>query len=77
VRLTGGPLEYRVRLAHRLGKWDYVVSPSQTEATTALACSRDKESVSLDADHVGMLARTGAADLWPRVRDWLAPRSER
>jgi len=58
------------------GKWDYVVSPSQTEATTALACSRDKESVSLDADHVGMLARTGAADIWPRVRDWLAPRSE-
>jgi poly(3-hydroxyalkanoate) synthetase len=58
------------------GKWDYVVSPSQTEATTALACSRDKESVSLDADHVGMLVRTGAADLWPRVRDWLAPRSE-
>ncbi len=59
------------------GKWDYVVPPSQTEATTALAGSRDKESVSLDAGHVGMLVGPGAADLWPRVRDWLAPRSLR
>jgi len=59
------------------GKWDYVVPPSQTEATTVLAGSRDKESVSLDAGHVGMLVGPGAADLWPRVRDWLAPRSLR
>jgi polyhydroxyalkanoate synthase len=59
------------------GKWDYVVPLSQTEATTVLAGSRDKESVSLDAGHVGMLVGPGAADLWPRVRDWLAPRSLR
>jgi polyhydroxyalkanoate synthase len=59
------------------GKWDYVVPTSQTEATTALAGSRDKESVSLDDGHVGMLVGPGAADLWPRVRDWLAPRSGR
>lgn len=59
------------------GKWDYVVPTSQTGATTALAGSRDKESVSLDAGHVGMLVGPGAADLWPRVRDWLAPRSGR
>ncbi len=59
------------------GKWDYVVPPSQTEATTVLAGSQDKESVSLDAGHVGMLVGPGAADLWPRVRDWLAARSGR
>ena len=59
------------------GKWDYVVPTSQTEATTILAGGRDKESVSLDAGHVGMLVGPGAADLWPRVRDWLAPRSGR
>jgi polyhydroxyalkanoate synthase len=59
------------------GKWDYVVPSSQTEATTALSRSRDKESVSLDAGHVGMLVGPGAADLWPRVRNWLAPRSGR
>ncbi|CAA9422363.1 MAG: Polyhydroxyalkanoic acid synthase [uncultured Rubrobacteraceae bacterium] len=59
------------------GKWDYVVPTSQTEATTVIASSRDKESVSLDAGHVGMLVGPGAADLWPRVRDWLVSRSGR
>lgn len=58
------------------GKWDFTVPPSQTEATTALARSSDKESVSLDAGHVGMLVGPAAVgSLWPRLRDWLAPRS--
>jgi polyhydroxyalkanoate synthase len=58
------------------GKWDHVVPPSQTGATTLLARSPDKEYVSLDAGHVGMLVGPGAkGSLWSRVRDWLAPRS--
>ena len=58
------------------GKRDHVVPPSQTAATTTLACSSDKEYVSLDAGHVGMLVGPGAGDnLWPRVREWLTPRS--
>ncbi len=58
------------------GKWDHVVPPSQTEATTTLARSSDKEYVSLDAGHVGMLVGPGAGGgLWPRVREWLALRS--
>ena len=58
------------------GKWDYVVPPSQTKATTALACGPDQESVTLDAGHVGMLVGPAAvASLWPSVHDWLAPRS--
>jgi polyhydroxyalkanoate synthase subunit PhaC len=58
------------------GKWDYVVPPPQTEATTALVRSLDKETVSLDAGHVGMLVGpTAKGSLWPRVREWLAPRS--
>ncbi len=59
------------------GQWDYVVPTSQTEATIRLARSKDKESISLDAGHVGMLVGPGAGDLWPRVRDWLAPRAGR
>ena len=60
------------------GKWDYVVPPPQTEATTALVSSPDKEAISLDAGHVGMLVGPTAKDgLWPQVRDWLAPRSGR
>ena len=42
-------------------------------ATTPLARSRDRGSLSLYAGHVGILV--GAGDLWPRIRDWLAPRS--
>ena len=58
------------------GRWDYVVPPSQTKATTALASGPDVESVTLDAGHVGMLVGPGAVgSLWPRLRDWLAPRS--
>ena len=58
------------------GKWDYVVPSSQTKATTTLAQSTDKESVSLDAGHVGMLVGpAAAASVWPIVRKWLAPRS--
>ena len=58
------------------GKWDYVVPSSQTKATTALAQSTDKESVSLDAGHVGMLVGPAAAvSVWPLVRTWLEPRS--
>ena len=58
------------------GKWDYVVPPSQTRATTALARGPDQESVSLDAGHVGMLVGPAAVrDLWPRVHDWLESRS--
>ena len=58
------------------GKWDFTVPPSQTEATTALASSSDKASVSLEAGHVGMLVGPAAVgSLWPRLRDWLTPRS--
>jgi polyhydroxyalkanoate synthase len=58
------------------GKWDYVVPPPQVEATTALVRSPDKESVSMDAGHVGMLVGPVAkGSLWPRVRDRLATRS--
>src|SRR5919199_3322423 len=57
------------------GKHDHVVPTSKTEATTALARSSDKESVSLDAGHVGMIVGPGAKDLRARLRNWLAPRS--
>ncbi|CAN5558298.1 MAG: alpha/beta fold hydrolase [Actinomycetota bacterium] len=57
------------------GKWDYVVPAAQTKATTELAKSEDKQSVSLDAGHVGMIAGPGANKVWGRLRDWLEPRS--
>ena len=45
---------------------------------TALASGPDQGSISLDAGHVGLLVGPEAmGGLWPRVRDWLAPRSAR
>ena len=58
------------------GKWDCSVPSAQTKATTARASGQDKEYVSVDAGHVGMLVGPMAkGSLWPRVREWLAPRS--
>ena len=58
------------------GKWDCTVPPSQTKATTARASGMDKESISVNSGHVGMLVGPAAVgSLWPRVRDWLGPRS--
>jgi polyhydroxyalkanoate synthase subunit PhaC len=66
----------RCALLNVSGKWDYVVPPCQTRATTALACGPDKESVSLNAGHIGMLVGPAAVgSLWPRLREWLGPRS--
>ncbi|HVF01561.1 MAG TPA: hypothetical protein VNA27_09550 [Rubrobacteraceae bacterium] len=40
------------------------------------AAARTKEDVSVNAGHVGMLVGPAAvSSLWPRLRDWLAPRS--
>src|SRR5215210_770672 len=59
------------------GKWDCTVPPAQTKATTARASGQDKEYVSVNAGHVGMLVGPAAVgSLWPRVRDWLVPRSD-
>jgi polyhydroxyalkanoate synthase len=59
------------------GKWDCSVPSAQTKATTARASGQDKEYVSVDAGHVGMLVGPMAkGSLWPRVREWLAPRSD-
>ena len=58
------------------GKWDYVVPPSQTKATTALARSSDKETLMLDAGHVGMFVGPAASRrLWPHLGNWLKARS--
>ena len=68
----------RCALLNVSGKWDYVVPPPQTEATITLASSADKEYVSMDAGHVGMLVGpTAKGSLWPRVREWLSSRSGR
>ncbi len=58
------------------GMKDHLVPLSQSETVMELVSSRDKESIVLDAGHVGLLTGSAAKDnLWPRVRAWLEQRS--
>jgi poly[(R)-3-hydroxyalkanoate] polymerase subunit PhaC len=59
------------------GEKDFICPLPQAKATMDLIGSQDKELLVLDAGHVGLMAGPVAKnELWPRVRDWLKPRSE-
>ena len=59
------------------GSKDFICPLSQAEPTMDLVGSRDKEFIVADAGHVGLMAGPVAKnELWPRVRDWLEPRSK-
>lgn len=58
------------------GSRDYICPVSQARATTNLVSSEDKEFLVLDAGHAGLMGSPLARNkLWPRIRDWLGPRS--
>jgi polyhydroxyalkanoate synthase len=64
-------------LVNIAGSKDFICPVAQAEATMDLVRSQDKEFVVLDAGHVGLMAGPMAKEeLWPRVRDWLKPRSK-
>jgi len=59
------------------GKRDHICTLPQAEATMRLIGSKDKEFYVLDAGHVGLVTGSDARkNLWPHLRNWLAPRSE-
>jgi polyhydroxyalkanoate synthase subunit PhaC len=59
------------------GSKDFICPVAQAEPTMNLVGSRDKEFLVLDAGHVGLMAGPIAKEeLWPRVREWLEPRSK-
>src|SRR5919112_835703 len=59
------------------GSKDFICPVAQAEATMDLIGSRDKKFLVLDAGHVGLMAGAVAKnELWPRVREWLEPRSK-
>ena len=59
------------------GSKDFICPVAQAEPTMNLVGSRDKEFLVLDAGHVGlMVGPVAKEELWPRVRDWLEPRSK-
>jgi polyhydroxyalkanoate synthase subunit PhaC len=59
------------------GSKDFICPLPQAETAMGLVGSQDKEFLVLDAGHVGLMAGSVAEnELWPRVRDWLKPRSK-
>ncbi|MDP8952944.1 MAG: alpha/beta fold hydrolase [Actinomycetota bacterium] len=58
------------------GKKDFICPLPQAEGAMDLLSSQDKEFLAMDAGHIGLMASSVARnELWPRVRDWLEPRS--
>jgi polyhydroxyalkanoate synthase subunit PhaC len=85
-KLAKGELELRGRLVdlskievpllNVAGSKHYICPVSQAEPTMDLVGSEDKELLVLDAGHVGLMAGPIAKEnLWPRIRNWLEPRS--
>ncbi len=59
------------------GSKDFICPVAQARTTMDLVHSRDKEFAIFNAGHVGLMAGPVAKEeLWPRVRDWLKPRSK-
>jgi polyhydroxyalkanoate synthase len=58
------------------GSQDHIVPPQMARPLNALVSSTDSQYAELDAGHVGLLVGSKArTTLWPRITDWLEPRS--
>ncbi|MCO6437047.1 MAG: class III poly(R)-hydroxyalkanoic acid synthase subunit PhaC [Phycisphaerae bacterium] len=56
---------------------DHLVPCGQSQPFCAAVGSADKETITFPAGHIGMAVGSKAnRELWPRVKDWLAQRSE-
>ncbi len=56
---------------------DHLVPPYQSQPFNDVVGSRDRSSINFAAGHIGMAVGTRAnRELWPKVCDWLAQRSE-
>ncbi len=67
----------RCPLLNIAGSKDFICPVAQAQATMDLVGSRDKEFLVLDAGHVGLIVGPVAKEeMWPRVRNWLEPRSK-
>lgn len=70
------PSNIRCPILNIAGRKDYICPVSQARPTTSLVGSEDMQFLVLDAGHVGLMCSPVARnELWPRVRDWLEPRS--
>lgn len=65
-----------VPVLHVLAEHDHVVSAAASRDLVRLVGSADKEEIVIKGGHVSLVAGIGAvARTWPRLVNWLAPRS--
>jgi len=80
IKLRGRPVDLKniaCSVLNIAGKKDHICTLPQAEATMSLISSQDKEFYVLDAGHVGLLTGSDAKKkLWPKIRNWLAERSQ-
>lgn len=68
--------DIRVPVLHVLAEHDHVVPYAASRDVVRLVGSADKEEWIIKGGHVSVVAGVGAvARTWPRMADWLAPRS--
>ncbi|VWX61636.1 Poly-beta-hydroxybutyrate polymerase (fragment) [Burkholderiales bacterium 8X] len=66
----------RVPLLHVVAEHDHVVPRDASSDLVRLAGSKDKDELVIKGGHVSLVAGVGAATrTWPRIVQWLAPRS--
>jgi polyhydroxyalkanoate synthase len=79
LRLGGSPVRLqtiRCPLFVVGAKEDYIAPPGCVRALLDVVGSQDKEYVELRGGHISLIAGRGAAiNCWPKVSNWLAPRS--
>jgi len=68
--------DIRIPVLHVLAEHDHVVPKAASADLIRLVGSTDKEEWIIKGGHVSVVAGVGAvARTWPRIVDWLAPRS--
>jgi polyhydroxyalkanoate synthase len=56
---------------------DHLVPPNQSLSFNGAVCSKDRRTITFPAGHIGMaVGGRSHRELWPKVCDWLAERSE-
>lgn len=69
--------DVRVPVLHVLAEHDHVVPYAASRDLVQIVGSRDKEEWLIKGGHVSLVAGVGAVTrTWPRIVEWLAPRSE-
>jgi polyhydroxyalkanoate synthase len=67
----------RASLLNVIAERDQLVPPGQSESVARRVGSADTETLMVSAGHIGLMAGSSAVETtWPKIKDWLARRSQ-